>query len=162
MNNGMLWHYRLLPQLFRNKNQSLFQCEFCEMAKHHRLSFPSQKYLASKPFTMIHSDVRGPFRISTMFGKRWFVTFINDHTRLSWVFLLKDKFEVQKNVFEIFYVMVETLFNEKIKIFRSDNGREFFNEQLVCFFRKTGVVHQSSCTDTPNKMVLPKERIDTF
>jgi len=99
---------------------------------------------------MIHSDVWGPSRISTMFGKRWFVTFIDDHTRLSWVFLLKGKSEV-KNVFETFHVMVETQFNEKIKIFRSDNGREFFNEQLGSFFRKTGVVHQSSCPDTPQQ-----------
>ena len=52
-------------------------------------------------------------------------------------FLLNDKFEV-KNVFEIFYVMVETQFNEKLKIFRSDNGREFFNEQLGNFFRNWG------------------------
>ncbi|XP_059289454.1 uncharacterized protein LOC132042971 [Lycium ferocissimum] len=92
LNKVMLWHYRLghpsfyylrhlLPQLFRNKNPSLFQCEFCEMAKHHRSFFPSQKYQASKPFTMIHSDVWGPSRISTMSGKRWFVTFIDDHTR---------------------------------------------------------------------------------
>ena len=124
----MLWHYRLghpsfyylrhlLPQLFKNKNPSLFQCEFCEMAKHHSSSFPSQKYQASKPFTMIHSDVWGPCRISTMFGKQWFVTFIDDHTRLSWFFfLLKDKSEV-KNVFETFYVMVETSSMRKSRFF---------------------------------------------
>ena len=57
------------------------------MAKHHRSSFPSEKY-HSKLFTMIHSDVWGSSRISTMLGKRWFLTFIDDHT-IFWVLLLR-------------------------------------------------------------------------
>jgi len=79
------------------------------------------------------------------------VSFIDDHTRLTWVYLLKDKSEV-KHMFEAFYVMVETQFHEKIQIFRSDNGREFFNDRLGSFFTSKGIVHQSSCPNTPNKM----------
>lgn len=52
------------------------------------------------------------------------MSFIDDHTRLTWVYLLKDKSEV-KHMFEAFYVMVETQFHEKIQIFRSDTGRVF-------------------------------------
>ena len=77
----MLWHYRLghpsfqylkhlFPSLFRNKNPSSFQCEFCELAKHHRTSFPLQPYRISKPFSLIHSDVWGPSRISTLSAKK--------------------------------------------------------------------------------------------
>ena len=119
-NNFMLWQYRighpsfyylkhLLFDLFRNKGPSSFRCEICELAKHHRSFFPSRPYQASKPFLVIHSDVWGPSRVTTMFGKKWFVSFIDDHARLSWVYLLKDKSEV-KEIFKVFYTMVETQF----------------------------------------------------
>ena len=134
----MIWHYRLrhpnfyylrylLPNLFKNKSPSSYHCEFCELAKYHRSFFPPQKYKASKPFSLIHSDVWGPSRVSTFSGKRWFVTFIDDHTRLCWEFLLKDKSEV-KNVFQSFYAMVKTQFGVKIEVFRTDNGGEFFSD----------------------------------
>ena len=98
----MLWHYRLdhpsfqylkhlFPSLFKNKNPSSFQCEFCELAKHHRTSFPLQPYRLSKPFSLIHSDVWGSSRVSTLSAKKWFVTFIDYHTRVSWVYLLREK-----------------------------------------------------------------------
>ena len=37
--------------------------------------------------------------------KKWFVTFIDDYTQVSWVYLLKKNFEVEK-VFKNFYTMV--------------------------------------------------------
>ena len=66
-----------------NKNVSIFRCEVCELAKHCRDIFPPQPYKKTKPFTMIPSDVWGPSRVATFSGKRWFITFIDDHTRVS-------------------------------------------------------------------------------
>jgi len=157
----MLWHCRLghpsflylkhlFPNLFRNKLLSSFQCDICQLAKHHRASFPIQPYKASKPFILIHSDVWGPSRTLTNFGKRWFITFIDDHTRLSWVYLLKEKSEAE-HVFKNFYNMVETQFQTKIQVFRSDNGKEYFNQILGSFFLEKGIVHHSSCNDTPQQ-----------
>ena len=67
-NKIMLWHFKLghlnfqylkylFSNLFLNKNPSSFQCEICELAKHHRSSFPLQPYKPSKPFFIIHNDV---------------------------------------------------------------------------------------------------------
>ncbi|KAL9420128.1 hypothetical protein AB3S75_037830 [Citrus x aurantiifolia] len=159
--NIMLWHRRLghpsflylkhlFPNLFRNKLLSSFQCDICQLAKYHRASFPIQPYKASKPFTLIHSDVWGPSRTFTNSGKRWFITFIDDHTRLSWVYLLKEKSEAE-HVFKNFYNMVETQFQTKIQVFRSDNGKEYFNQILGSFFLEKGIVHHSSCNDTPQQ-----------
>lgn len=99
---------------------------------------------------MIHSDVWGSFRVETIHGKIWFVSFIDDHTILTWVYLLKDKGEL-KHMFEDFYVMVETHFHVKIQIIRSDDGREVFNDQLGRFFTSKGIVHQISCPNTPQQ-----------
>ena len=101
----MRWHCRsghpnfkylklLFPSLFENKRMSDFHCEVCEFAKYHRVSYPLKDYTLTSPFTLIHSDVWGPSRIQTVSGARWFVTFMDDHTHMSWIYLLKKKAEV--------------------------------------------------------------------
>ena len=47
-----------------------------------------------------------------MNGKRWFVTFIDDHTRITWVYLLREKSETYQ-VFQNFNSMIQTRFQEK-------------------------------------------------
>ncbi|KAA0041201.1 Copia protein [Cucumis melo var. makuwa] len=59
----------------------------------------------------------------------WFVTLIDDHTHLTWVFLFFDKSEVT-STFRNFYHTVEMHFHAKIAILQSDNGRKFQNHTL--------------------------------
>ncbi|KAA0053629.1 Beta-galactosidase [Cucumis melo var. makuwa] len=89
-------------------------------------------------------------RVTTSSGKRWFVTFIDDHTRLTWVYLITDKFEVP-SIFQNFYHTIKTQFHTKIAILRSDNGREFQNHKLSEFLASKGIVHQTSCAYTPQQ-----------
>ena len=157
----LLWHYRMghpnfqylkyvFPSLFQNKKASSFQCEVCELAKHHRASFPKSIYKPSKPFALIHSDVWGPSRILNRTHSKWFVTFIDDHTRVCWVYLLKDKTEV-RSVFVKFHSMIQTQFQTKIQILRTDNGTEYVNHILQDYLQTQGIIHQSSCVDTPQQ-----------
>lgn len=48
---------------------------------------------------------------------------------------MKDKSKV-KNAFQDFYKMVDNQFHSKISIFRSDNGKEYFNEYLGNFLKE--------------------------
>lgn len=80
-----LYLKRLFPSLFCNIDS--FQCEVCPLAKRRRVYLPPQPYRASKPFTLIHSDICGPNRIRTFSNKQWFISFVDDHTRACWVFL---------------------------------------------------------------------------
>ncbi|CAL9017760.1 unnamed protein product [Prunus brigantina] len=50
----------------------------------------------------------------TTIGARWFVSFIDDCTRMTWVSLLKTKGEVSSR-FQQFYQMVETQFHVRIQ-----------------------------------------------
>lgn len=138
----------LFPSLF--KNHDLFQCEICQLAKHNRIFLPSQPYRASKPFSLIHSDIWGPSRVCSLTNKRWFITFTDDHTRVCWVYLLKGKAEVG-SVFQNFYSLIKTQYNESIKILRTDNGTEYFTTVLADFLIKNGIIHQSSCVGTPKQ-----------
>ena len=121
-----------------------FHCEVCEFAKHHRVTYPLKDCTPTSPFTLIHCDVWGPSRVQKVFGARWFVTFIDDHTHMSWIYLVKKKAKVAL-VFKVFKNMIENQFQQKIKVLRSDSGTEYYNEVLGSLFKKQGIPHQSSC-----------------
>lgn len=78
------------------------------------------------------------------------VTFVNDFTRITWVYLLKHKSDVG-SVFRIFYQMVLTQFGNSLKIARSDKGGEYFKRELTDFFHEKGIIHQTSCLETPQQ-----------
>lgn len=57
-----------------------------------------------------------------------------------------------------FFSLIENQFRTTIKRFRSDNGGEFFNNQLKSFFEMKGAVHQSSCPHTPQQNILVERK----
>lgn len=57
-------------------------------------------------------------------GHIYYVTFINDHSRKTWVYLMKSKDEVLIK-FQEFKDEIENLTKRRIKILRSDNGGEY-------------------------------------
>ncbi|KAI5323119.1 hypothetical protein L3X38_032191 [Prunus dulcis] len=117
-------------------DESSFKCETCVMAKSHRTVFPFSNNKAALPFELVHSDVWGPTRV-TSHGFRWFVTFIDDCTRLTRVYLMKHKYDVA-SILPVFCAMVSTQFHASVKVFRTDNGGEYMNHTLTQFFRDQG------------------------
>lgn len=126
-------------------------CDICCFFKSTQNPCVSKPYCALKPFYLIHSDIWGPSNIHTLSGKRWFVTFIDVHTCLCWLYLMNTKTGVEK-LFKEFYNMVENQLQTKISILRSDNGTKFFNQHLSCFLTQHGIQHRSPCRYTPNEM----------
>ena len=84
----------MFPTLFKGLDIQPFHCEICEYAKHTRVSFPISNKRSSSPFFLIHNDIWGPSTIPNISGFKWFVTFIDDCTRVSWIYLLKNKYDV--------------------------------------------------------------------
>lgn len=76
-----------------------------------------------------------------MRGFKYFLTIIDDHNRHVWVVMLKSKAKVSQKIKD-FATMVETQFEKKIKMIRSDNGAELASN---------GIIHQISCVYTPQK-----------
>jgi len=67
----------------------MFHCDTYEFAKHKHVDFPSSNKRLIISFAFIHSDVWEPSNIPNLSGACWFVIFfIDDFTRVSWVFLL--------------------------------------------------------------------------
>lgn len=122
-------------------------CDVCHMARQKRLPFSDSRTNAVEPFDLVHFDIWGPFSTTSVHGFRYFLTVLDDHTRFLWVVMLKTKGEVQGYV-KSFITMVETQFNKRIKMIRSDNGPEFL---LPSFYKSKGIIHQVSCVATPQQ-----------
>ncbi|CAL9024197.1 unnamed protein product [Prunus brigantina] len=156
-----LWHRRLghpsfsymkhlIPDLFSGFKDSDFTCDTCILAKSHRVPYPLSTNKCTTPFTLIHSDVWGPSPITAPSGVRWFVTFIDDCTRMTWLYLLKNKNEVFSR-FQSFHNQMKTQFNAQIQILRSDNGGEFVNHDFQTYFQQHGIIHETTCPQTPQQ-----------
>ena len=160
-NEAMLWHFRLghpsftyleklLPALFQNKGSKDLRCDVCQLAKHTRSSYPRIGYRPTTPLSVVHSDIWGPMKVKNINGARWFITFIDDHTRMTWTFLMKEKSETVQ-IFQLFHKMVATQFQTHIKVLKTDNAHDYFNKDLGSFLHLHGIIHASSCVDTPQQ-----------
>ncbi|GAB2280939.1 hypothetical protein Dimus_039437 [Dionaea muscipula] len=123
-------------------------CESCQFAKHHRVTYlPRSDPRASAPFEMVHSDIWGSCPVQSRAGFRYFVTFVNDYSRMTWLYLLRSRDELF-SVFSAFYTEIHTQFSILIRMLRSNNAREYFS-QFTAFMTQHDIIRQSSCPDTP-------------
>ena len=105
-------------------------CEGCVLDKHPREKFDTGKtHRASSPLGLIHSDLMGPFPYPSINKARYVLTFIDDLSRYTWVYLLRKKSEVFVH-FEDFKALVETQSERKIKALRTDNRGQYVNTAL--------------------------------
>lgn len=91
----------------------------------------------------MHADIWGPGQKPTVNGEEYFLTIVDNYSRYTWIFIIKDKGSTRMEL-QHFYAYVETQFETNIKIIRSDNGLEF----SVLFYAFKGIFHQTSCTYT--------------
>ena len=75
---------------------------------------------------IVHSDVCGPMSSSSLSGYVYYVSFIDDFSRKTWIYFLKGKSEVFSK-FKEYKALVENQTDRKIKTLQSDNGEEFKN-----------------------------------
>ncbi|XP_022889208.1 uncharacterized protein LOC111404668 [Olea europaea var. sylvestris] len=154
-----LWHRRLghplfsylkhlLPSLFSNVVLSDFKCNTCILAKSQCASYSQSMNKRSIPFALIHSDVWGPSPNSIGSKVSWFVIFVDDCTRMTWLYLMKHKNEVLQ-VFQSFHAMIRTQFSAKLRVIRSDNGGEYDNQRFRTYFEHHGLIHETTCPRTP-------------
>jgi hypothetical protein len=69
---------------------------------------------------------------------------------MTWLYLLKCKDEVF-GVFCAFYAIIQNQFSTKIRNLRLDNGGEYANQDFVQYFHKHGLLHELSCSQTPQQ-----------
>jgi len=112
--------------------------------------FRQSESRAKQILDLIHTDICGPFSTVSYGGARYFLTFIDDMSRYSFVYTIKSKEEVFER-FKEFKAMVETQTSLKIKAIRSDNGTEFVNRTFDKFLKECGITRQLSVPYTPQQ-----------
>ncbi|KAI5342159.1 hypothetical protein L3X38_010034 [Prunus dulcis] len=126
-------------------------CQGCAMGKAHRESFGKEKtWRASEPLELIHSDVCRPMQITTIGGNRYFLTFIDDCTRMCWVYFMQYKYEVF-GIFKKFKAMVELQSGYKIKRLRSERGGEYTSLEFLKFCEDVGMERQLAMAYSPQQ-----------
>ena len=123
-------------------------CESCQFAKHHRLSYsPRVNKRGSAPFELVHLDVWGPCPVVSPTGLRYFVTFVDDYIQTTWLYLMKSHSELFSH-FRVFCAENHTQFHVYVQNLRSDNAKKYVSEQFQSFMLQHGILHQTSCVDT--------------
>jgi hypothetical protein len=98
-------------------------CDACLRAKAHQLPYPISTSRSTAPLELIFSDVWGP-AIDSFGRKKYYVSFIDDYSKFTWIYLLRHKSEVFKHFAE-FQSLVEQMLNHKILVVQSDWGGEY-------------------------------------
>jgi hypothetical protein len=132
----MPWHQRLRHigekglRTLQGKGmvEGMFNCtldiDFCEhyiYGKQNRVRFPSGATREKGVLVLIHSDVFGPISVPSLGKSVYYVSFIADFSRNTWIYFLRKKSEVFDK-FKEFKALVENQTEKKIKVFRTDNG----------------------------------------
>ena len=99
--------------------ESYDTCESCLLGKMTKSPFSGKGERASELLGLIHSDICGPMTTQARGGFLYFVTFIDDHSRFGYLYLMKYKSEVFEK-FKEFRHKVEKQLGKSIKILRSD------------------------------------------
>ena len=66
-------------------------CRGCALGKYTKTIFTSNDSRPSRFLDLIHSDLCGPMPVVSLRGFKYYVTFINDHSRNTWIYFLKSK-----------------------------------------------------------------------
>ena len=77
-------------------------------------SFPNNDRRAKRVLDIVHSDVCGPMSTMSLSGYAYYVSFIDDYSCKTWIYLLKEKNEVFEK-FKECKALVENLTEQKIK-----------------------------------------------
>jgi transposase InsO family protein len=137
-------------------------CKTCAQGKNVKHSFPNYSDSRAKGvLDIVHSDVCGPMSTASLSGYVYYVSFIDDYSRKTWIYLLKAKNEAFGK-FKEFKALVENLAERKIKTLRSDNGGEFTSEEFKEYCKEVGIKRELSTPYNPQQNGIAERKNRTI
>ena len=113
-------------------------CPLCQLGKSSKLHLSPFHRRSQFPLDLIYSDVWGPSPTPSLLGHRYYVIFVDDHSKYIWFYPLMHKSDVF-SIFLQFQALVERYFSRTIKSIQTDWGGEF--RSLPQIFNKSGITH---------------------
>lgn len=91
-------------------------CISCLKGKQSRLPFPVHENSSKELLHLVHTDLCGPMEEDSLGGNKYFLTFIDDFSRKTFIFLIKNKNEVRIK-FEEFKAFAENQTGKKLRLY---------------------------------------------
>jgi len=132
-------------------NANVDTCEPCIKGKMTRKPFKSTSGIkSSRVLELVHTDVCGPMQNLSIGGSRYIVTFIDDFSRYTHVYCVKEKSDVFSR-FKEFEALVTNETGQTIGTLRSDNGGEYVSSEFENYLKSRGIRHQLTVRHTPQQ-----------
>jgi hypothetical protein len=127
-------------------------CESCVHAKSTRTPVPKSREgeRASKFGEEVHSDLWGPSPVESLGGKSYYVSFTDDATRHTHLYLLRQKSDTF-DAYKRFEAWVQTNMETQIKTLRSDRGGEYLSDEFTDHLEEKGTIRKLTVHDTPEQ-----------
>ncbi|GKD55176.1 retrovirus-related pol polyprotein from transposon TNT 1-94, partial [Tanacetum coccineum] len=113
---------------------------------------------------LLHMDLCGPMRITSVNGKKYILIIVADYSRFTWVKCLRSKDEASDFIIK-FLMMNQLRLKAPVRRIRTDNGTEFVNQTLREYYEKVGISHETSVACSPREnlgKLQPKADIGIF
>jgi transposase InsO family protein len=132
-----------------------YNCEACISRSQTRNLSDAPMQWRTVPGDLIYSDICGWIDPVALGESRYFLTFIDDVTRMTYLFVLKSK--TAKEVRNCFLVFRNTFEQDgrRIKSIRTDGGGEY-RKQMASLCEELGIQHQEMAPYTPEQNGVAK------
>ena len=94
---------------------------------------------------------------NSLSGYVYYVSFIDDFSRNTWIYFLKGKNEVFSK-FKEYKSLVENQIERNIKTLWSNNGREFTSEEFKELCRESGIKRELSTPYNPQQNGVAEQK----
>ncbi|GKE65737.1 retrovirus-related pol polyprotein from transposon TNT 1-94 [Tanacetum coccineum] len=142
-----LWQLRLLHLNFGKSKNSSHQ--------------PKADNTNQEKLYLLHMDLYGPMRVTSINGKRYILVIVDDYSRFTWVRFLRTKDEAPDAIIKCIK-NIQVRLNAIVRNVRTYNGTEFVNQTLRDFYANVGISHQNSVAHTPQQNGVVKRQNRTL
>ncbi|KAK2442743.1 putative mitochondrial protein [Trifolium repens] len=133
-------------------------CTTCLLGKQPRDSFKNHLPMRSNEvLNVVHSDICGPIDVLSTGGNKYFLTFVDEFSRMTWLYHIKVKSEAF-DVFKKVKALVEKQSGKSIKVLRTDGGGEYTSTEFENYCKEQGIIHEVTAPYTPQHNGLAERR----
>ena len=93
---------------------------------------------AQAPLELFHTDICGPIKTSSHVDNIYFIIFIDDYSRMTWMYFMRHKSRAF-TIFKKFKDIMERQSEHYIKVLRSDRGGEYNSNEFEKFCEDVGL-----------------------
>jgi hypothetical protein len=131
LHHGALRVLRVIVKSFPQFNIEHHEvCIGCTLWKYTKTVFPNSDRRLVGVLDLIQVDVCGTMSSISLGGCEYYVNFIDDHSRNTWIDFLNTKSGVFKR-FQEFKALVENQTRKNIKVLWSDNGGDYTSTKFA-------------------------------